>query len=156
MDINATIIGQMITFALFVWFTMKFVWPPLSKAMEDRRKKIGDGLAAGEQGRKELEEAKIQVTADLNQAKVEAAQIIEMANQRGNHIVEEAKQQARIEGERLLHLAESDIEQSYNQAKTKLLQQIAQISIVGAEKILQREVDKATNDRLVEELIDEM
>lgn len=156
MDINATIIGQMITFAVFVWFTVKFVWPPMTRAMEDRRKKIADGLSAAEQGQKELEQAKVTVAERIQEAKEAAAQILEQANQRSTHIVEEAKQQARTEGQRLLQLAQSDIEQSYNRVKTELTQQVTEIAIAGAKKILEREVDKAENDRLIERLLNEV
>lgn len=156
MDINATLIGQMITFALFVWFTMKFIWPPLTNVMEERRKKIAAGLSASEEGQRELEQAKVRIAEQMEQVKADAARIIEAANQRGSHIIEEAKQQARIESERIVHLAQNEIQQSYNQVKTELMQQVAQIAVAGAEKILRHEVDKKVNDRLVEELINEM
>ncbi len=154
MDINLTLLGEMITFAVFIWFTMKYVWPPLMNVMEERRKKIADGLAAAEQGERELEMARVKVKEKLLEAKMEAAAILEQASQRGGHIVEEAKAKARDEGDRLLRLAEGEIEQEYNTAKEKLMRQVSEIAVAGAEKILQREVDKNNNDRLVEELTD--
>jgi F-type H+-transporting ATPase subunit b len=156
MDINATLFGQMITFAVFFWFTMKFVWPPLSRIMEERRKKIADGLAAAEEGQKQLELAEIKSKDRLREAKAEASRILEQAHQRANHIVEEAKDQARVEGVRLMDLANSEIERSYNQAKEDLLHRISVIAVAGAERILQKEVDKKVNDRLVNELVGEI
>ena len=156
MDINATLILQMLVFVIFIWVTMRFIWPPLMKALETRRKTIADGLAAAEQGRKELELAEIKSKEQLTEAKVQAGHIIEQAHQRANHLIEEAKAKARQEGERLRQLAQAEIEQEYQAAKDKLMKQIASIAVAGAEKILQREVDKASNDRLVDELVSEI
>ena len=156
MDLNLTLLGQMITFAIFIWFTMKYVWPPLMNIMEERRKKIADGLAAGEQGERELEKARIKVKEQLLQAKTEAATILERANQRAAHIIEEAKAKAREEGERLLEIAQSEIEQEYNTAKEQLMKTVSKIAVAGAERILEREVDKASNDRLIKELAGEV
>lgn len=153
MDINATLFGQMIVFALFIVFTMKLVWPPLMRMMEERRAKIADGLAASEQGKKELEQAKDKVKEELTEIKVRAGQIIEQANQRAHQIVEEAKNQARQEGDRLLVLAQAEIEQEYNSARAALLTQVSELAVAGAEKILQHEVDKASNDRLIKDLV---
>lgn len=156
MNINASLIVQMLVFVVFIALTMRFIWPPIVKALETRRKTIADGLAAAEQGRKELELAEIKSKETLTEAKGQAAHIIEQANQRANHIIEEAKAKAREEGEHLLQLAKSEIEQEYNAAKTQLLKQVSNIAVAGAEKILQREVDKASNDRLVDELVSEI
>ncbi len=155
MDINATLIGQMITFAVFVWITMKFVWPPLMKLMEDRRQKIADGLAAAEQGHHELELARLKSKEHINEAKAEAAHIIEQANQRAHHIIEESKVQARDEGDRIVRLAEEEIDQQYISAKDQLMSQVAQMAVAGAEKILRREVDKKLNDGLVQDMMGE-
>lgn len=156
MDINATLIAQMITFILFVVFTMKVVWPPLMRVMEERRQKIADGLAAAEKGKRDLELAEIKVKEQLTEAKAEAARIIEQANQRANHIVEEAKQQAREEGDRLIQLAKGEVSQEYNNAKQQLLQQVSVIAVAGAEKILQREVDHKINDKFINEMLSEI
>lgn len=156
MDINATLFGQMIVFALFVVFTMKVVWPPLMRMMEERRNKIADGLAASEQGKKELELAKEKIQEELKEVKLRAGHIIEQATQRGNQIVEEAKAQARVEGERLLVLAQGEIKQEYNSAKAALLTQVSELAVAGAEKILQHEIDKAKNDHLINELVEGM
>lgn len=155
MDLNLTLLGEMITFAIFIWFTMKYIWPPLMGIMEDRRKKIADGLAAAEQGQKELEMARIKVKEQLLQAKTQAAAILEKANQRAIHIVEESKAKAREEGERLLEIAQDEIEQQYNTVRERLMQDVTKIAVAGAERILQREVDKTSNDRLVKDLVGE-
>lgn len=156
MDINATLIIQMLVFVVFIWVTMRFIWPPMMKTLEERRKKIADGLAAAEQGQKDLELAQIKVKEMLTDAKAQAAHIIEQANQRSTHIITEATVRAREEGERLLALAKTEIDQEYNTAKEKLMKKVSSIVLAGAEKILQKEVDKASNDRLVDELVSEI
>ncbi|OGO90514.1 MAG: F0F1 ATP synthase subunit B [Coxiella sp. RIFCSPHIGHO2_12_FULL_44_14] len=156
MDINATLIIQMLVFVIFVWVTMRFIWPPMMKTLEERRKKIADGLAAAEQGRKELELAHIKAKEQWMAAKAQAAHMIEQANQRAHHIIHEAKEKAREEGEHLLQLAKKDIEREYQAAREKLLKQISGIIVTGTERILQKEVDKASNDRLVDELMSEI
>jgi len=156
MDINITLLGQMITFAIFIWFTMKFVWPPIVKALKDRQDKIAAGLAAAEQGEQALQVAKQQIAEQMKEAKGEAAKILEQAHQRALHIVAEAKTQARQEGDRLIQLAQEEIKREYGQARADLIKQMADIAVIGAEKILGREVDRASNDRLVDELVREM
>jgi F-type H+-transporting ATPase subunit b len=153
MDMNLTLLGQMITFAIFVWFTMRFVWPPIVKAMKDRQDKIAAGLAAAEQGEQALQVAKQQVAEQMKGVKDEAAKILEQAHQRATHIIEEAKVQARQEGERLVQSTQDEIKREYNQARADLIKQISGIAVVGAEKILGREVDRASNDRLIDELV---
>ncbi len=156
MDLNLTLIGQMITFIFFVWFTMKFVWPPLMKIMEERRKKIADGLAAAEQGRQALEAAEKEREEILQKAKADALVIVDHAHIRSQNMIDEAKEKAREEGEHLILLAKSEIEQQYHAAKTELMQNISKIVIAGAEKILNHEVDAASNERLVNEMVKEI
>lgn len=153
MNMNLTLLGEMLTFAVFVWFTMRFVWPPLTKALEDRQAKIADGLAAAEKAERDLELAQHKVTELLTEAKAQSAQIIEQANQRANHIIEEAKARAREEGDRLLAIAKDDIEREFHTAKAELLSQVSALAISGAEKILQKEVNKSANDQLVSEMV---
>ena len=153
MNLNLTLFGEMITFAIFVWFTMRFVWPPLMKAMEDRREKIAAGLAAAEKGKRDLELAQHKVTELLTEAKAQAAQLIESASHRANHIVEEAKAQAREEGDRLLAIAKMDIAREYVLARDTLMTEISSLVIAGAEKVLQHEVNKSANDRIVLEMV---
>ena len=156
MNMNLTLIGQMITFILFVWFTMKFVWPPLMKLMEERRQQITDGLAAAEQGQKELESAQKQRQEILTDAKAKASTIVEQATHRANHIVEEAKKRARVEGDRLVQIAKGDAEQQYALAKDQLLHQVSNIAMMGAERILRREIDQQSNDDIIKELVGEI
>lgn len=156
MDINLTLLGQMITFAIFIWFTVKFVWPPIVKTMKDRQDKIAAGLAAAEQGEQALQVAKQQIAEQMKGVKEEAAKILEQAHQRANHVIEEAKTQARQEGERLLVMAQDEIKREYNETKSQLIKQVAGIAVAGAEKILGREIDKASNDRLIDELMGEL
>jgi F-type H+-transporting ATPase subunit b len=156
MEINATLLGQMITFAVFVWFTMKFIWPPIIKAMREREKKIADGLQAAERGQHELELAHHKAAEQLRDAKIQAAELLEQANKRASHIIEQAKERARDEGERLLVIARSDIEQEVHVARQQLRNEIAKLAVAGAEKILMRSVDAATQRELVARLITEI
>ncbi|MBA2710894.1 MAG: F0F1 ATP synthase subunit B [Tatlockia sp.] len=156
MDINLTLVVQMLVFLAFVWFTMKFVWPPLSKAMEERQDKIADGLSAAERGRKELELAQHRVKDELKQAKVQASEIVEKANRRAAQMVEEAKDDAKLEAQKQAKLAHEQILQEINRAKEELRKQVAQLAVAGAEKILNREIDKITNSALLDNLIEEI
>lgn len=156
MDINLTLVIQMLVFGAFVWFTMTFVWPPISKALEERQEKIADGLAAAERGRRELELAQHRISDDLKQAKLQSSDIIEKANHRAAQIIEEAKGDARLEADRLALLAKADIEQDVHRAKDALRQHVAALATAGAEKILRREIDEQTNRALLDSLIEEI
>jgi F-type H+-transporting ATPase subunit b len=156
MDLNATLLGQMITFIVFVWFTMRYVWPPITKAMAERKRQIADGLAAGERGKHELELAQHKATEYIRDAKIQAATIIEEANKRAIHIIEHAKDEARQESDRLLALGRTEIAKELQKAKHELKNQIAIIAMNGAEKILQKNLDKAANSALIEKLITEL
>ncbi|KTD69447.1 H+-transporting ATP synthase chain b [Legionella steelei] len=156
MEINLTLIVQMLVFAAFVLFTMKLVWPPLAKAMEERQDKIADGLAAAERGRKELELAQHRVKDELKQAKVQSADIIEKANKRAAQIIEEAKETAKHEAQTQVKLAQEQLQQQINHAKDELRKQVANLAITGAERILMREVDAKANTALLDNLIEEI
>ncbi len=156
MEINLTLIVQMLVFGAFVWFTMKFVWPPLSKAMEERQEKIADGLAASERGRRELELAQHRVKDDMKQAKVQAQEIIEKANHRAQQIIDEAKEDARQQAQKLAEMAAAQISQEVNRAKDTLRKQVASLAVKGAEKILMHEIDEKTNHALLDQLIEEI
>jgi F-type H+-transporting ATPase subunit b len=155
-NINLTLLGQMITFAIFVWFTLKYVWPPITTAMAERNKRIADGLAAAEQGKRDLEIAHHKVLEQLRDAKVQAASLIEQATQRGNHIVEEAKEQARHEGSRLIAVAKSEIEQEVIRAKQELQLQVSELAMAMAQKILQRELDPTKHADLINHMLKEL
>ena len=156
MDINVTLVIQMLVFAVFVWFTMKFVWPPLAKALEERQDKIADGLAAAERGRRELELAHHRAKDEMKQAKTQAAEIIEKATRRAAQLVEEAKDEARHEALQLSKIAQEQIAQEVNRAKDTLRKQVATLAIAGAEKILMREIDDKANGALLDNLIEEI
>lgn len=156
MDINATLIGQSIAMAVFVWFTMKFVWPPINNAIEERQKKIADGLAASERAEKDLEKAHEQVAAELAKAKAEAAEIIEQARKRGAKIVDEETQRGNEEREKIIASGHTEIEAERNRAREELRKQVAILAVAGAEKIIQREVDAAKQSDIVEKLVAEL
>lgn len=156
MNLNATIIGQMIAFALFVAFCMKYVWPPIMAALEERKKKIADGLAAAERGRHEQELAEKRAQQVIHEAKEQANEIISQAQRRGNEIVDESKDNARVEGDRILVSAKAEIDQEANRAKDELRSQVGTIAIAGAAKILDREIDKEAHTDLLEELVSQI
>ncbi len=156
MDLNATLIGEIITFILFVWFTMRYVWPPLMKVMDERRKQIAEGLLAAEAARKELELAQHQSKEIIAGAKTQAAVIVEQSHQRAASIIEEAKTDAREEGVHLIKLAKGEIEQEKIAAREQLLSQVTGFAIAGAEKILMREVNKQGNEQLVNAVLSEI
>ncbi len=153
MDINATIIGQFLTFAVLIWFTMKFVWPPITKAMHDREKKIAAGLEAAERSKRELESAEHKALSIIRDAKQQATQIIEQANLHSAQLVEEAKGHAKVEGQRIVELAQGDISREISQAKETLKSQVASLAVIGAEKIIQTKIDASIHHELLNELV---
>lgn len=156
MSINATLIGQMITFGLLVWFTMNFVWPPLIKAMQDRQKRIAEGLASAERGIHEQELARARAAEMLKDAKQQAAEIIAQAQKRAVELVEQSKSEARAEGERQLHAARAEIELEVNRAREHLRTEVAGIAVAGASKILKREIDAKANAQLLDDLVSQL
>ena len=156
MNINLTLIGQMIAFVCFVVFCMKYVWPPILAAMAEREKKIADGLAAADRASHDLELAKEKAVERLKDAKHEAAGIIDSANKRGNQIVEEAKDAALVEAERVKASAQAEIEQEANRAREHLRGEVAALSLAGAEKVLGASIDQEAHKELVEKLAAEL
>ena len=152
MNINLTLIGQSIAFLVFVWFCMKFIWPPLMSALEDRKKSIAEGLAAAERGKKEQELGAKRAAEVIKEAKDKAADIIAGAERRGAEIVEEAKSDAKVEGERIIAAAQSEIEQEINSAREKLRTEVAALATAGAEQILGREIDASAHSKMLDEL----
>jgi F-type H+-transporting ATPase subunit b len=152
MNFNATLIGQSITFIFFVWFCMKFVWPPIMSALETRKKQIADGLAAADRGKHELELAAKKAGDNLRDAKAQAAEVIAQAEKRAAQIVEEAKTAAKEEGDRQLVAAQANIAQETNRARESLREQVAGLAVAGAEKILRREVNAQTHADLLGQL----
>jgi len=151
-SITATLFGQMITFGLLVWFTMNFVWPPLMQALEERKKKIADGLAAGEKGKHELELADKKAKSFLKEAKDQAADIVNLAQKRANDLADEKREAAKQEGERIKAAAEADIERAIQQAKEELRKQVAVLAISAAGQILRREVDINKHKEIINSL----
>ena len=156
MNINLTLFGQMVTFAFFVWFCMKFVWPVIITAMEERQQKIADGLDAADRAMRDLAAAQDKATDQMKEAKQEAAGIVDQANKRANQIVEEAKQQAITEGDRLKVAAEAEIEQEINRAKEELRASVAGLALAGAEKVLEASIDDKANRALVDNLASQL
>lgn len=150
MSFNLTLIAQAVAFALFIWFTVKFVWPPLLRAIEARQKSIADGLAAGEQGRKSLEVSSKQAEQAIQDARGRAAEIVSQAEKRAAQVVEEAKANAKAEGEREKTAAKAEIQQEVSRAREKLRDQVAALAVAGAEKILRREVDAKVHAELLD------
>ncbi|WP_054674577.1 F0F1 ATP synthase subunit B [Parasalinivibrio latis] len=141
MNLNATLFGQAIAFALFVWFCMKYVWPPLLSAIEERQKKIADGLSAAQRAAKDLELAQANASDQLKEAKRAATEIIEQANKRKAQIIDEARQEALTERENILTQGRAEIDAERNRARDDLRKQVATLAVSGAEKILERSID---------------
>lgn len=156
MNINATLLGQTIMFAMFVWFCMKFVWPPIMAALEARKKQIADGLAAGERGKHDLDLAAKRSAEILREGKEKAAEIIALGYKRASEIVEEAKEQARLEGQRIITAAKAEVEQEVFRAKEHLRTQVSAVALAGASKILGREIDAKAHNDLLEKLVTEI
>ena len=153
MNLNLTLLGQAISFAFFVWFCMKYVWPPVIAALNERQAKIAEGLAAAEQGAQRREEAEQEINDLLSDAKAQAAEIVAQAQKRGNEIIEESKDGARSEGERLKQSAQAEIEQEVVQAREALRQQVSSIAVQGASKILGSEIDEKSHAKVLDELV---
>jgi F-type H+-transporting ATPase subunit b len=156
MNINLSLFAQAASFALFIWFTVKFVWPPIIRAIEQRQKTVADGLAAAERGKQDLELASRRANDLIREAKEQAQVIIAQADKRGVQLVEEAKASAKAEGERMITAAKAEIEQEVSRAKDTLRTQVAVLAVQGAEKILRREVDAKAHAELLNAVASEL
>ena len=152
MNLNLTLVAQAVSFALFIWFTVKFVWPPMLRAIETRQKTIADGLAAAEQGRRSLEASTRQAEDAVREARTRAAEIIAQAEKRAAQMVEEARGSAKEEGNREKAAAQAEIEQAVTRAREQLRDRVASLAVAGAEKILRREVDTRAHAELLESI----
>lgn len=152
MNLNLTLVAQAITFSLFIWFTVRFIWPPLLRVMEQRQKTIADGLAAAEQGRRALESSTREADQEIKRARERAAEILSQAEKRAAQLVEEAKGAAKQEGGRELAAARAEIEQEVTRAREQLRDRVASLAVAGAEKILRREVDARAHGELLESI----
>jgi len=155
-NVTATLFGQLITFGVLVWFISKFLWGPLTAMMEARNTRIADGLAAAERGKRELEAAEGRKEEIVRATKQQASEIIAAAEKRAGEIIDEAKGQARIEGERILTAARTDISQEINRAKEQLRASVAELAVVGASKIVEKEIDPKTHARLLDSVISQL
>ncbi len=153
MNFNATLIGQTVTFIVFVWFCMRYVWPPIMAALEERNARITEGLAAAERGQKDLEQAQAKVSENLDEAKQQAQEIINQAQKRANEIVDGAKDIAREEADKIKSAATADIDQQVNSAREQLRKEVSGIALAGAEQILKREVNADTHAAVLDELV---
>lgn len=156
MNLNYTLFGQMISFAILIWFTVKFIWPPLMAAIEERQQKIAEGLAAADNAQKNLAQAQDKVNEALKDARGKANEIIDQAHQRANQIVDAAKNDAIAEGNRQKALAQSEIETLANRAREDLRRQVSSLAVTGAEKLLRREIDASAHKALLDELAAEI
>ena len=152
MNITVTLIAQSLSFFLFVVFTMKYVWPPIINALNERTKKIADGLSEAEKGHHELELAEKRSSEILREGKEKSKEFIDLGQKRHDEIVEEAKDNARIEGERIIEAARSAIDQERQQAKDALRAEVSALAIAGAEQILMREVDKNAHNEVLDKI----
>lgn len=156
MNVTATLFGQMLTFAVLVWFVNRFLWGPMTRMMEDRKKRIADGLAAAERGKHEQELAEKRAAEVIHEAKEQASEIIAQAQKRSNEIVEEAKDSARAESERIVAAANAEIEQEVHRAREQLRGQVATLAVAGASRIMEREIDAANHQQMLDELAAEI
>ncbi len=156
MNINATLWGQSITFIVFVLFCMKFIWPPLMAALEARKQTIADGLAAAEKGRHELEIAEKHALEVIKKAKADATEVMAAAEKRAAHIADEAKAQAKTETDRIVHAAQAEIDQEIARAREQLRAAVTRLAVVGAAKVLEKEIDEKAHTRLLDAVVKEL
>ena len=156
MNINFTLIAQALAFAILIWFTVRFVWPPLLKAIETRQKEIADGLAAAHEGKASLAIAEKKNKESLSLTKQKTAEIIGQAEKRANEIVEAAKTDAKVEADRIVAGAHSEIDQEINRAKESLRADVSQLALAAAEKILQKEIKKEDHSAMLSKLAKEL
>jgi len=152
MNINATLLVQALSFAFLIWFAVKFIWPPLNRAIDERNKRIADGLAAAEKGKASLVEAQARGESAMKDARERASGVLGESEKRGAQIVEEAKAAAKAEADRIIAGAREQIASEVAKAKTELREQVAALAVAGAEKILQREVDARAHTEMLGKL----
>ncbi len=156
MEFNATLIGEMISFAILIWFCVHFIWPYLTKAIEERQVKIAEGLSAAERAHAQLKDADSKVAAEIKQARIQASEIIDKAQQQANQIIEQARGEAVNEINRLKASAQDDIASMAQRARDQLRAQVGALAVAGASRIVQREVDASTHKDLLDQLAAEI
>jgi F-type H+-transporting ATPase subunit b len=152
MNLNFTLVAQAIVFAAFIWFTARFIWPPMLRAIETRQKTIADGLAAAEQGKRSLETSTRQAEEAIKDARGRAAEIIAQAEKRASQMIDEARNAAKEEGNREKAAAKAEIAQEVTRAREQLRDRVASLAVAGAEKILRREVDARAHGELLDSI----
>lgn len=152
MNLNATLFAQIVVFFVLAWFTMQFVWPPIVKALDERAKKIADGLAAAEQGKKDLELASLRSAEAIKEGRVKAAELIANAEKRANQVIEEAKKTAQAEYDKIIANAKNDAEQEAIRVKEELRLKMSELVISGAEQILRREINQQNNADILKQI----
>ncbi|MGQ0701333.1 MAG: F0F1 ATP synthase subunit B [Panacagrimonas sp.] len=152
MNLNATLILQAVAFGLFVWFTMRYVFPPITKAMDERKAKITDGLAAAERGARSLQDASLKSDEALKQARVQAQEILAGANKQATALVEQAKTQAKLEADRIVAAAGDEVTRETNKAREALRKQVGELAVLGATKILKREINASAHADVLNDL----
>ncbi len=156
MEIGMTLLGQALSFVLLIWFTMKFIWPPLMAAIEERQKKIAEGLAAADRSQRDLAQAQDQVNEVVREARVKATEIIDQAHVRASQMIETAKSEAIAEGGRQKTLAEAEIAAAANRAREELRKQVSSLAVAGASRLIKREIDPSAHQALLDELAAEI
>lgn len=156
MNINATLFAQMITFGILIWVTMKFIWPPLVQAMDERAQRIAEGLAAADRAKAELQDANARVDEEIKKARVQASEIIDKAQQQANQIMDKAKADALLEAARQKAIAQTEIEGMVGKARETLRSQVAALAVQGAQKIIQREINPDAHKVLLDQLVTEI
>jgi F-type H+-transporting ATPase subunit b len=155
-SINATLIAQILVFGILIWFTMKFIWPPLAKAMDERAQRIADGLSAAERAQAELKDADSRAADEVKKARVQASEIIDRAQQQANQILDKAKADTLLETARLKATAQSEIDGMVGKARENLRGQVAALAVQGASKIIQREINPDAHKQLLDQLVAEI
>jgi F-type H+-transporting ATPase subunit b len=156
MEIGMTLLGQALSFAILIWFTMKFIWPPLTKAMDDRAQRIAEGLSAADRAKAELKDANARVDEEIKKARVQASEIIDKAQQQANQILDKAKADALLEAARQKAIAQTEIEGMVGKARETLRGQVAALAVQGAQKIIQREINPDAHKVLLDQLVTEI
>ena len=156
MSINATLLAQIIVFGILVWVTMKYIWPPLANAMDERSQRIADGLSAAERAKAELKDADARVADEIKKARAQAAEIVDKAHAQANQIIDKAKADALLEAARVKASAQTEVEGMIGKAKEQLRGQVATLAVQGASKILQREINPDAHKALLDQLVTEI
>ena len=156
MSINATLIAQIIVFGILVWVTMKYIWPPITKAMDDRAQRIADGLSAAERAKAELKDADARVADEIKKARAQASEILDKAQQQANQMLDKAKADALLEAARQKAVAQAEIDGMVGKAREALRGQVASLAVQGAQKIIQREINADSHKALLDQLVAEI